>query len=237
MKKLITLLSVLLFTAVMVAEVSPNQKDALTDLYIATNGDKWINTWDLDAPVATWHGVTVENNMVIAINLLFNNLNGTIPSSLSELRSLEKLELSFNKLSGTIPTSIGTLINLEVFAVNGNNITGEIPSSLGQLTALEQLHLSSNNLQGTIPVSVAQLGNLEILNVFDNMLTGTIPYALSDNANLKKLVIAENELTGSEAFASVLAFEQESDDNRFKNPILGAPAKTIIATEVNDDNN
>ena len=223
MKKLITLLSVLLFTAVMVAEVSPNQKDALTDLYIATNGDKWINTWDLDAPVATWHGVTVEN--------------GTIPSSLSELRSLEKLELSFNKLSGTIPTSIGTLINLEVFAVNGNNITGEIPSSLGQLTALEQLHLSSNNLQGTIPVSVAQLGNLEILNVFDNMLTGTIPYALSDNANLKKLVIAENELTGSEAFASVLAFEQESDDNRFKNPILGAPAKTIIATEVNDDNN
>lgn len=237
MKKLITFFSVILFATIMFAEVSPNQKDALTDLYISTNGDKWLNTWDLDAPVSTWHGVTVENNMVVSISLLFNNLNGTLPTSLSELTSLKNLELSFNKLSGSIPSSLGSLKNLEVFAINGNNFEGMIPATFGELTALKQLHLSSNNLEGTIPVSVAKLNSLEILNVFDNKLIGTIPYALTENKNLKKLVIAENELTGSEAFAAVLAFEQEGDDVRFQNPILGAPTKTIIATEVNDDNN
>lgn len=237
MKKLTTFLSFLLFVTVMVAEVSPNQKDALTDLYISTNGDKWINTWDLDAPVSTWYGVTVKNEKVVAINLLFNNLDGTLPSSLSQLNSLEKLELSFNKISGTIPAALGFLTNLSVFALNGNNMTGEIPTSLGQLKVLKQLHLSSNKFEGTIPVSVAQLEKLEILNVFDNKLSGTIPYALSANINLKKLVIAENELTGTEAFAAVMLFEYKGKNTRFINPGTIIPTKTVIANEVNDDEN
>ncbi len=222
----------------MVAEVSPNQKKALTDLYINTNGDKWINTWDLETPVANWHGVTVLNDQVIAINLLFNNLDGTIPASLSKLISLEKLELSFNKLTGTIPAEIGTLNNLQVFAINGNNISGKIPVSIGNLESLEQLHLSSNKLEGTIPLSVANLNKLEILNVFDNKLSGTIPYALSNNDTLKKLVIAENELTGTESFAAIITFEgQNGNDVRFKNPATIIPTKSVIASEENDDNN
>ncbi|GEQ86575.1 hypothetical protein ULMS_20830 [Patiriisocius marinistellae] len=236
--RLLTFITALSITATATfAQVSQEEKDALTDLYITTNGENWVHTWDLNEPVKTWHGITVKDNNVVEINLLFNNLNGEIPTSVGNLEHLEKLELSFNKLSGEIPTTVGNLEDLKVFAVNGNQLEGVIPSSFGQLSNLEQLHLSSNSLEGTIPVAIGNLENLEVLNLFDNNLGGTIPYALVGSESLKKLVIAENEITNTEAFAEVLLFEKDVDNPAFKNPGTFAPAKTVIATETSDDEN
>ena len=235
MKKLLLILALIVSNGVVFADVSQAEKDALTDLYVTTNGEQWINTWDLNAPVDTWHGVTVKNNNVVAISLLFNNLDGLLPDSLEDLKNLEKLELSFNKLSGKIPSTIGSLKKLKVFAINGNNLTGTIPATIGSLQNIEEIHLSSNKLEGTIPTSIGNLDTLKVLNLFDNNLGGTIPYKLADSKNLKKLVIAENYITTSEAFAGVLLFEGENDT--FKNPDVLIPAKTVIATETNDDDN
>lgn len=235
MKKTLLVIALIVSTGIVYADVSQAEKDALTDLYVTTDGENWINTWDLNTPVNTWHGVTVKGNSVVAISLLFNNLQGVLPNSLEDLKNLEKLELSFNKLSGKIPASIGSLQKLKIFSINGNNFTGTIPATFGSLQNIKELHLSSNKLEGTIPTSIGKLDTLEVLNLFDNNLGGTVPYALAESKNLKKLVIAENYITTTEAFAGVLLFE--GDDDTFKNPDMLIPAKTVIANETNDDDN
>ena len=232
MKKLLLSLTFSLISIALIAQVSQKEEDALLDLYLATNGENWIQTWDINEPVASWHGVTVENDKVAAINLLFNNLEGNLPSSIGDLKNLRSFELSFNKISGSIPSEIGLLSKLEILALNGNNIEGSIPSTVGSLSALKELHLSSNKIGGTIPTTLSNLSNLEILNVFDNSISGTLPIALSYSENLKQIVIAENDIIEDNSFASLLLFKNHAD---FKTS-LTLSAKTIIASETRDDN-
>jgi Leucine-rich repeat (LRR) protein len=204
MKKLTTLFVLFFATATMLAEISTTQKNALVDLYHATNGDAWNNSWDLTTTPDTWHGVTVQDGQVVAISLLFNNLSGTLPASLSDLTALKTLELSFNKLEGALPASLGSLGQLEVLAINGNALNGTIPASLGQLSQLKQLHLSSNQLEGSIPTQLSDLTALEVLNLFDNRLSGKVPAGLANCANLKQVLLAENNLHADFDFSTVV---------------------------------
>ena len=234
MKKLLLTLTLSVLSITLIAQISPKEKQALVDFYLATNGENWVNTWDINDAAANWHGITVENNQVTGISLLFNNMEGNIPSSIGNLANLKSLELSFNKLNGTIPSEIGKLSKLELLALNGNNLNGKIPSSIGDLSALKELHLSSNKLNGVIPTPIGNLAKLEILNVFDNELSGTLPIGLSYSENLKKLVVAENELIETEAYSTLLLF---NNDPSFKpNNSLLPSAKTVIAIETSDDN-
>ena len=97
MKSFFTFLVVAFLSFSALAEVSSTQKQALIDLYNATNGAEWSNTWDLNADVSTWHGVKVENSNVVGLNLSMNNLNGQLPESIGNLDTLVSLELFFNK--------------------------------------------------------------------------------------------------------------------------------------------
>ncbi len=233
--KLLTLTFLLL--SVVVFAQSEQEKQALTDLYVATQGEQWVQTWDLSQPISEWHGVTVENNQVVAINLLFNNLEGTIPNSIGDLQHLTRLELSFNKISGNLPAAIGKLKKLEILAFNGNNLNGTIPTQLGSLISLEELHLSSNELCGLVPLSFGEMKKLKVLNLFDNELTGTLPYNLLNNKNLEQLVIAENNITNTQAFAEIMIFD-ENKESLFKKDSDIAPAgKKVMAIETSDDDN
>ena len=236
MKKLLLTPILLLFTFSLFAEVTNAEKQALVDLYLATDGENWTNTWDLNDAVSTWHGVTVTNDKVTSISLLFNNMHGELPASLGSLTHLTKLELSFNQLSGKIPASLGNITGLKILAFNGNNLDGFIPESLGNITTLEELHLSSNQLTGVIPQTIGKLTNLTILNVFDNDLEGVIPADLVFNQNLKQLIIAENNIEQSDAFAGILLFEGNKNP-QFKKPSITPASKTVIAIETSDDEN
>ena len=52
---------------------------ALVDLYNATDGRNWDNTWNLDDNVIEWHGVTINDGRVTELDLSNNSLIGTIP--------------------------------------------------------------------------------------------------------------------------------------------------------------
>ena len=111
----------LLFTsclgAVNITEAQVNVKDslALVDLYNSTNGPGWYNhnNW-LTGPVKNWYGIYLTNDgkRVYWIRLYYNNLTGTIPSSLGDLSSLNNIDLHGNQLSGGIPPELGNLSNL-----------------------------------------------------------------------------------------------------------------------------
>jgi Leucine-rich repeat (LRR) protein len=234
MKKQLLTILLSLFTTILVAQISHIEKQALLDFYVATNGKNWVKTWNIEEPVTKWHGITVEDNKVTGISLLFNNIEGVLPASIGNLENLKVLELSFNKISGTIPLEIGKLDKLNLLALNGNNLSGNIPSSIGNLKALKYLHVSSNTFDGTLPITIGNLSNLEILNVFDNNLTGTLPIGLLNSKKIKKIIIDANEIIDTEAYASLLLFNKDSNFN--PNTSLLPSAKSIIAIETSDDN-
>ena len=234
MKYLIITLAVCFLSTTLIAQVSTSEKEALIDLYSSTNGDSWNNSWDLNSPVKDWTGISVEDNKVISIKLLFNNIEGELPATLGDLEYLQVLELSFNKLSGTIPSELGNLKELKVLAFNGNDLTGEIPASIGELTNLTQLHLSSNKLSGELPESIADLEKLVVLNVFDNDLSGNLPSKLAYSKSIKELMVAENNFKPSNEFSSIVL--SNSASVKLEDINIVKESKQIIANETEEEN-
>ena len=129
----------------------------LVALYEATDGANWkVNTnWLSEAPLDEWYGVkTDEEGRVWSLGLSGNQLTGTIPAELAQLKYLTQLRLG------------------------GNQLTGGIPVELAQLEYLTELRLDSNRLTGAIPVELAQLEYLTHLWLYGNELTGAIPSGL-----------------------------------------------------------
>jgi hypothetical protein len=185
------------------------QREALKDLYNSTNGDSWSNNagWK-DPPLeidgfatlgmeCTWRGITCSASTVTRIILLLNNLNGTVPSSLDDLSSLQILDLSNNQLTGSIPPELGSLPNLQYLYLNSNQLSGSIPTELGNLSGLERLRLFNNQLSGNIPPELGNLSSLQILSMYENQFTGTIPDELGNLSNLQALYLRKNQLSGT----------------------------------------
>ncbi|MCZ6594046.1 MAG: leucine-rich repeat domain-containing protein [Bacteroidetes bacterium] len=237
MKRRLIILFALIFNLSLLAQISEIESAALVDLYTTTAGDNWNQKWDLNQEVSNWPGVTVKNGHVTEIRMLFNNLTGSLPASLSDLTKLKVLELSFNNLSGEIPFAIGALKNLEVLALNGNYLSGAIPNSICYLTNLKQLHLSSNKLSGDLPSEINRLTNLEVFNVFDNDLSGKIPLELASNRNLREFLVAENNFDNASEISTILLINSGGHLNLKQNTILNPAGKSIIALETSEDEN
>ncbi|MCY3554171.1 MAG: Ig-like domain-containing protein [Gemmatimonadetes bacterium] len=86
------------------------ERSALIALYNAADGGNWTvrRNWLTAAPLSAWHGVTTNDlGQVTGLDLEDNNLKGTLPSRLGDLRSMRVLDLSNNSgLSGPLPASL-----------------------------------------------------------------------------------------------------------------------------------
>lgn len=69
---------------------------------------------------------------------LGNDLEGTIPPSVGDLKLLVGLFLGENRISGTIPESLGSLPFLAELQLQNNKFSGTIPTSLKNLSHLRQ---------------------------------------------------------------------------------------------------
>ncbi|XP_030958040.1 receptor-like protein 33 [Quercus lobata] len=153
--------------------------------------------------------------------LQYNNFTGQIPSSLSNLKYLNVIDLSYNKFEGSIPVSLGNLTKVTKIMLQYNNFTGHIPSSLSNPKDLTFINFSHNNFGGfggkipfltnltklsTVDLSYNQLtsqmcefqpnNSLQYLRLENNRLYGSLPSSISNLVNLIELNIASNDLSG-----------------------------------------
>jgi hypothetical protein len=110
--------------------------------------------------------------------------------------NLKYLYLNNNNMDGLIPTTMGDLKSLVELDISNNRLTGSLPSNLGDLTTLQILKLHSNNLQDALPTEISNLGMLEELDLSNNRFEGRIPSELSNLFLLTTMDISNNDFAG-----------------------------------------
>ncbi|EEF47401.1 serine/threonine-protein kinase bri1, putative [Ricinus communis] len=158
---------------------------------------------------------------LVALDLSYNSLNGTIPLSMSRLSSVMTfvlasnyltgeipefwnympyvyvVDVSNNSLSGIIPTSLGFVTGLKFLKLSNNKLSGEVPSALANCTELQTLDLGENELSGKIPAWIGEkLPSLLIISLRSNSFTGEIPSNLCSLFSLHILDLAQNNFSG-----------------------------------------
>ena len=197
------------------------QRAALAAFYAATGGDNWLNNegWFSDLPLDQWHGVaTDERGNVTEISLIRNNLFGSIPSELGNLKFLNRLDLPYNNLTGNIPDELGSLEELTWLNLFSNGLTGTIPREFGNLNKLHFLSLVSNGLRGKIPDALGQLTELEYMFIFGNRFEECIPDPLrfvkfNDFNRLNLLYCGFNPSDPDDEAVLVKLYEATDGDN------------------------
>ncbi|XVF77153.1 hypothetical protein PTKIN_Ptkin14bG0018100 [Pterospermum kingtungense] len=150
--------------------------------------DLYFNSFNGTLPSWLYTGPSIKY-----IDLSYNQFSGRIKEF--QYNSLIFLDLSSNEIQGPIPSSISQLLNLEYLLLDSNQLQGPIPSSISQLQNLNDLILSSNKLQGPIPSSIFQLPNLNFLGLSSNNLSGIVEFGLfSKLQNLQHLFLSSNSL-------------------------------------------
>lgn len=180
-----------------------NQEDllALVALYRSTDGEKWVKNTGWKNGMAgdpcgdEWYGVSCNGDKrVIGVEMVYNQMAGTIPEDLARADQLQHLVLYSNALTGPIPSNLLSLPNLMEMNLNYNQLSGQLPSQL-RMPKLESLILYSNKLTGQLP-EVWDMANLTDLEIAENAFTGELPSAIGSLRKLQLLVASRNNLTG-----------------------------------------
>ncbi|XP_021823720.1 probable LRR receptor-like serine/threonine-protein kinase At1g56130 [Prunus avium] len=151
------------------------------------------------------------------LRLQGNSFEGPIPTSFSQLTSLNTLRISdishvsssldFIRnlknlaelvlrnalINGSIPSDIGDYEDLKILDLGFNNLTGELPSSLFSMSSLTYLFLGNNSLSGPLP---SQKSNrLQTIDLSYNYLSGSLPQWVTAISQLN--LVVNNFIFGS----------------------------------------
>lgn len=134
--------------------VCSNEARALKQLWHKMGGENWrvpegaapwiwsSNEGDV-FDLSGWHGVTVVDGSVVALDLRRSNCVGYLSGEpFRDLRRLRYLNISHNRFRGELPAELGSkMSDLGFVILNDNRFTGIIPAGL--LSSHRRLHMSS----------------------------------------------------------------------------------------------
>nr|XP_025648308.1 receptor-like protein 6 [Arachis hypogaea] len=121
----------------------------------------------------------------------------TLRSLIQNSTRLEQLCLDFVTISSSLPHTLTNLTSLQKLSFSQCELYGEFPIGIFSLANLTSLNFAENqNLQGTLPASIGNLTNLAYLNLEDNSFHGEIPRSLFGLENLVTLHLASNLFDG-----------------------------------------
>ncbi|KAL4598279.1 hypothetical protein ACB092_11G049900, partial [Castanea dentata] len=125
--------------------------------------------------------------------------------SVSQIPSkLVGLFLSHNLLNGTIPSWLYDIPSLQDLFLDNNQLTGQIDEF--QHDSLRFLVLSNNNLHGHLPISIAKLVSLLYLDISFNNLSGSVEQNIFiELKSLFKVDLSHNPLLSFHAYSYNIA--------------------------------
>jgi gliding motility-associated-like protein len=179
-----------------------------------------------------------------SIDLSNNQLSGSIPNF--NLPKLLYLTITYNNLTGSIPSSIGSLSNLIGLYLVGNKLTGTIPPEIGNLQKLQNLTLTANLLSGKVPASFKNLTSLKSLFLLENQLTdlpdiSNLPLQPnSATAGIQGLNASYNKFTFKDIlsnikFATTASFSYTPQDTIYRDTTLTKKVGESIALNLGID--
>jgi len=153
-----------------VTEIPRAECNALVAFYHSTNGGHWDSNegWLRTTTPCQWKGVTCQAGHIKKLRLYNNQLTGTLPPEIGNLKQLSQLTLDINQLRGNLPPELGNLTNLESLSLQKNLLSGELPSELEKLKNLRTLLVHKNQLSGSIPIELINLNNLSLFTFYGN---------------------------------------------------------------------
>lgn len=157
-------------------------KEALIELYHATDGENWENNtnWLSDKPVGEWYGVNnsrmtlslhVIGDYILFVDLQNNNLYGEVPESVTKLMSLPELFLGENNMYGKIPNAV---IQHPRWQTHGWNIIKQDEICYGKALISENFNLKVSDEEVELFVDEAKTTISDILK--ENELTLVFNY-------------------------------------------------------------
>jgi len=175
------------------------QRYGLALLYYDADGDMWIDQdgWLSEKNECEWYGIGCsEDGFVVTIDLVDNNLSGTIPNEIYIFSSMLHFSIPMNNIQGTIPTTLSRLSFISALDLFGNFMTGTLPESIYLTDSLALVEISSNNFEGSISPNIAKMKNLTRFWAADNELTGSIPSEIGLISKLEQIILYGNRLSG-----------------------------------------
>ncbi|KAJ9697694.1 hypothetical protein PVL29_007020 [Vitis rotundifolia] len=132
-----------------------------------------------------------------------SKLERELPNFLSQISTLQVLNLRNNSFQGLIPESIFNLSNLRILDVSSNNLTGEIPKESRDLVGMIEAQNSPSSILQTIALdftarwsSQEVLVSLEFRDLIVNWKNSKQGIS-SDNLNIYTLLdLSNNQLSG-----------------------------------------
>nr|GMC59721.1 receptor protein kinase TMK1-like [Ipomoea batatas] len=199
-----------------------------------------------DPDPCKWDHVGCQDKRVIRIQIGHQGLQGTLPSELSKLTQLERLELQWNNISGPLP-SLSGLGSLQVLMLSNNQFTSvpadffagmsslqsveidnnpfaawEIPENLRNASALQNFSANSANLKGKIPGFLDSDGFPGLINLHLalNSLEGELPLGFS-SLPIEALWLNGQKLSGTIDVLQNMTFLEEVwlHSNGFTGPL------------------
>ncbi|XP_062151702.1 receptor-like protein Cf-9 homolog isoform X2 [Alnus glutinosa] len=129
-------------------------------------------------------------------------------SLVTNLTSLQKLDLSYVNMSSTVPNILANLSSLTHLGLSRCGFSGQIPSEISQLSHLSSLDLSYNYMysfdhQITLELKepilrslVANLTSLQKLDLSEVNMSSTVPNILANLSSLTSLILGDCGLYG-----------------------------------------
>lgn len=194
--------------------------DALEELHLHCNG---LRTLDMDAPVDTTEetdadGATPTSSEVpfprlATLNLSFNSIPYRELTTLSLLRSLERLDLSSNHLKN-LPSDLSGLANVSQLALENNKFSDpKVLIALSTMPSLVEVNLNFNNFTSVPRLSMDDgvgvcFPVLQVIGLASNQLEYfEDAYALTQVSTLRRVVLWGNPVERKLKDCEILIYE------------------------------
>lgn len=172
------------------------EREILELVYTSMGGVGWHSSenWMTGESICSWYGIDCdESGFVASIQLGSNQLVGSFPTEIYQLRRLVHLKLHGNTVYMNF-AGIDEADSLQTLSLDSTGL--ESLDGVGQARSLRELNVGHNKLTGVLPEEMSRLINLQTLDISHNQFGGYLPFWLRGLVSLTTFAASHNKFSG-----------------------------------------